>query len=429
MNIDILPPRRWNATIRTRLTVLYAAAFFIAGAFLIGILYVQMHQALGSQLVVRSVVVGGPAADTDMEEQRAPGPGRDAAAGEAAAGPALPPRMRLTLPEPDLVADAQRQIVAARAEAMRRVMLVSVVALAATGVLAALLGWLLAGQALQPLRQITATVRGIADRNLHQRIAMSGPRDEIKDLADTLDGMLERLDRAFDSQQRFIANASHELRTPLAINRTLIEVAMLKDGRPDSRLMHIGSTLLEVNQRHERIIDGLLMLAGSEQEIADPRDVDLAQVARHVLSESEPMARDCGVKLRLRLDPAPGRGDAVLLERLLHNLVDNALRYNAAEGGWVELTTGRDEQGRAMLRVENPGPVIPDYEVPRLFEPFRRLSSTERLAETPGTLSRRGAGLGLSIVQAIVTSHRGGIQARARTDGGLAITVWLPVPG
>jgi len=193
--------------------------------------------------------------------------------------------------------------------------------------------------------------------------------------------------------------------------------------------MHIGSTLLEVNQRHERIIDGLLMLAGSEQEIADPRDVDLAQVARHVLSESEPMARDCGVKLRLRLDPAPGRGDAVLLERLLHNLVDNALRYNAAEGGWVELTTGRDEQGRAMLRVENPGPVIPDYEVPRLFEPFRRLSSTERLAETPGTLSRRGAGLGLSIVQAIVTSHRGGIQARARTDGGLAITVWLPVPG
>lgn len=229
------------------------------------------------------------------------------------------------------------------------------------------------------------TVRGIADRNLHQRVAMDGPQDEIKDLADTLDGMLGRLDRAFDSQQRFIANAAHELRTPLAINRTLIEVAMLKDARPESPLTQVGSTLLAVNRRHEMLIDGLLMLAGSEQQIADPQDVDI-----------------------------------------VHNLVDNALRYNLAADGWVQVSTGQDPQGRAMLAVENSGPVIPAYEVPRLFEPFRRLSSTERLADQAGVLRRRGAGLGLSIVQAIADSHRGEVQASAREQGGLVIRVLLP---
>src|SRR5690606_5040667 len=264
--------------------------------------------------------------------------------------------------------------------------------------------WLLAGRALQPLRQITMTVRGIADRNLHQRFAMDGPQDEIKDLADTLDGMLGRLDRAFDSQQRFIANAAHELRTPLAINRTLIEVAMLRDARPESPLTQVGSTLLAVNRRHEMLIDGLLMLAGSEQQIADPQDVDIADIARHVLSEAASSAAESGVALRHHTEAAPARGDAILLERLVHTLVDNALRYNLAADGWVQVSTGQDPQGRAMLAVENSGPVIPAYEVPRLFEPFRRLSSTERLADQAGVLRRRGAGLGLSIVQAIADS-------------------------
>jgi signal transduction histidine kinase len=406
-------------TIRMRLTLLYASAFFIAGALLISIMYLQLHQVVGQQLVFRSVIVGpedAPPGSSGLESgvpQEAPLP--------------TPPDVLMPR-EPPLLAEARAQFGKARAAALQRMMWVSILSLVAVGVLAAALGWLLAGQALRPLRQITATVRGIADRNLHQRIAMTGPRDEIRDLADTLDGMLERLDRAFDSQKRFIANASHELRTPLAINRTLIEVAMLKEPRPDSPLAQMGSTLLAVNRRHEDLIDGLLMLAGSEQEIANPVAADLAQLARHTLGECAPAAQAAGVEVRAQLQPAACRGDPVLLERLIHNLVDNALRYNATSGGWVDVATGTDPQGQAFVRVENAGPPVPPHEVPRLFEPFRRLASTERLADSSTGPGRRGAGLGLSIVRAIATSHRGRVDAQARADGGLSITVMLPVP-
>lgn len=415
-----------NTTIRMRLTALYAGAFFIAGAFLIGVMYLQLHQVIGQQLIFRGVIIGAPDAGVAP-----PGAGASFRLQQDLATDGLPPdqtasRFTAPLPEDWTEPAGVQQLRQARTEMLRRVMMVSITSLIAAGVMAAVLGWLLAGQALQPLRQITTTVRGIADRNLHQRVAMAGPQDEIKDLADTLDGMLERLDRAFDSQQRFIANASHELRTPLAINRTLIEVAMLKEAQPDSPLAQMGSTLLAVNRRHEQLIDGLLMLAGSEQEIADPQPVDLAQVAGHVLSESAGMAKAAGVELRARLAPTACRGDPVLLERLIHNLVDNALRYNLPAGGWIDIATSADEAGRATLRVGNPGPVIPPYEVPRLFEPFRRLASTERLADRPGPLLRRGAGLGLSIVRAIVTSHRGEVEATARAGGGLAVQVRLP---
>lgn len=406
-------------TIRMRLTLLYASAFFIAGALLIGIMYLQLHQVVGQQLVFRNVIVGGPAGD-------APPPGSFNLELRRGAPLSEPPDILVQRGEPGLLAEAQAQLGKARAAALQRMMVVSVISLVAVGVLAAALGWLLAGQALQPLRQITSTVRGIADRNLHQRIAMTGPQDEIHDLADTLDGMLARLNRAFDSQQRFIANASHELRTPLAINRTLIEVAMLKEPRPDTPMAQMGSTLLAVNRRHEELIDGLLMLASSEQEIANPVDTDLAQLARHTLGESAAAAQSAGVELRTQLDPAACRGDPVLLERLIHNLVDNALRYNIGSGGWVDVTTGKNVQGQAFVRVENAGPPVPPHEVPRLFEPFRRLASTERLADTSAGPGRRGAGLGLSIVRAIATSHRGQVEAQAREGGGLSIRMMLP---
>lgn len=406
-----------NATIRTRLTVLYGVAFFIAGLVLVTVMYFQINQVIGQQLIVRSVLVGAP---------EIPPPDPHA--------PASTTRFELQLPrggaQPQadkLLAGAQEQMREARAAALKRVMTVSILSLVGVGVFAALLGWLMAGQALQPLRQMMLTVRGIADRNLHQRIAMQGPRDEIKDLADTLDDMLGRLDRAFDSQQRFIANASHELRTPLAINRALVEVAMMKEPRPDSPLNQLGTTLLAVNQRHERLIDGLLMLASSEQQVADPQEVDLAEVAGHVLGESASMARSAGVELRARLDAAPCRGDPVLLERLVQNLVENAIRYNVP-AGWLAVTTSMDAEVRATITVENPGSMIPAYEVPRLFEPFRRLASTERLAEGPGSLGRRGAGLGLSIVRAIITSHGGSVQAVPREEGGLLLRVVLPAP-
>jgi signal transduction histidine kinase len=169
------------------------------------------------------------------------------------------------------------------------------------------------------------------------------------------------------------------------------------------------------------------MLASSEQEVADPQHVDLAEIAGHVLSESTAMARNAGVELRPALEAAPCRGDPVLLERLIQNLVDNAIRYNIP-AGWLSVATATDGQGRACITVENPGPVIPSYEVPRLFEPFRRLASAERVADGSGSLGRRGAGLGLSIVRAIVASHGGSVQAVPREEGGLSIRIALPAP-
>jgi signal transduction histidine kinase len=273
------------------------------------------------------------------------------------------------------------------------------------------LGWLAAGRTLRPLKQITGTARRVADRSLHERIALGGPRDELRELADTFDDMLERLDRSFDGQRRFVANASHELRTPLAINRTLLEVAM---GQPDAppQLRQLGTTLLEVNARHERLIDGLLTMARSEQAVVDPVPVDLADVAGNVLDQT----RAPGVEMRHELLPAPTSGDPVLLERLTQNLVDNAVRYNAT-GGWVQVTCTH-EGASTRLSVTNTGPVVRAYEVPGLFEPFRRLS--DRVG------SARGTGLGLSIVRSVARAHGGEVQATPRDGGGLVVQVTLP---
>jgi signal transduction histidine kinase len=282
-----------------------------------------------------------------------------------------------------------------------------------------------AGQALQPLREITATARRVADRSLHERIALAGPQDEIKDLADTLDAMLERLDRSFDSQRRFIANASHELRTPLTIARTLIEVALL-DGGADGKMKQLGATLLAVNQRHEKLTDGLLTLASSEQRAADFHAVDLGEIAGHVVSELRPLADKTGVALETDLRPGTIVGDAFLIERLIQNLVENAIQYNLLKNGWVRIRTSA-EAGSAELVVENTGPAVPAYEVPGLFEPFRRLAATDRLAGAARGSTVRGSGLGLSIVRSIAQGHSGEVQALPREGGGLVIRVRIPV--
>ncbi len=422
-----LPRHKWHLTIRVRLTMLYATAFFLAGLALIGLMYFQLNQVIGEQLLFRSVIVDnqgeGEAPRTTFRFRLSGGSDNPSEESQSSLGGANLAQGAAGLPG---LAEVEARLRTARAATLRSIMVVSIVSLVAVSAVATILGWLLAGQALQPLREITATARGIADRNLHQRIAMEGQADEVKVLADTLDDMLERLDRAFDSQQRFIANASHELRTPLAINRTLIEVAMMKESSPDARLLQLGSTLLEVNRRHERLIEGLLMLASSEQAISEPSKLELAEVAQHVLSESAGMAQEAGTSVHAQLDPAPCMGDPVLLERLIQNLVDNAIRYNQAEAGWIRVSTGVNGDGRALVSVENSGPIIPSYEVPRLFEPFRRLSATERLADSKSGSARRGAGLGLSIVRSIVTSHGGDLEAVPRQEGGLHITILLP---
>jgi signal transduction histidine kinase len=377
------PRRWWRSTIRVRLTLLYAGAFFVAGTVLVALLYLYLGQILGHQRPTGDLHLS-----TDLE-------------------------------------DALRvQYLQDREDTLNRMLIASLMLLGLVGVIAGGIGWLLAGRALNPLQRITATARRVADRSLHERIALVGPDDEIKDLADTFDAMLERLDRSFDSQRAFVANASHELRTPLTINRTLIEVALDKPGANEP-LRHLGETLLAVNERHERLIDGLLTLASSDQEITDPTPIDLADLARHVTADSQGAARNAGIEIRASLHAALANGDSVLLERLIQNLVDNAIRYNLPQHGWMTVTTALVGDF-AQLTVENSGPFIASSDLPSLFEPFRRLPSTERLADSREASISRGAGLGLSIVRSVAHAHAGEVDALARDEGGLTVRVRIP---
>ncbi len=384
---------------RVRLTVFYAGAFVVAGAVLIAVMYFFMGEALDRQVTTRLGIT------EHLQESTA----SDAAS---------------TQPAHDAQEALRAQFERDRDDTLDSMLIASLIALGVVGIVAGGFGWLLAGHVLQPLQQITATARRVAGRNLHERIALEGADDEVKDLADTFDAMLERLDRSFDGQRRFVANASHELRTPLAINRALIEVA-LNDPQADESLRRLGSSLLAVNQRHERLIDGLLTLALSEQGVTSEVQVDLADIARHVTAEARDTANASGIEIRTDLQCAPVTGDPVLLERLTQNLVDNAIRYNLPEHGQITVTTGVDD-GDARLTVDNSGPLVPPYEIPGLFEPFRRLATTERRADHVDAPPGRGAGLGLSIVRSVTDAHGGHVDASPRSDGGLTVQVRLP---
>lgn len=381
-------------TIRTRLSLLYAGAFFAASVALIAFIYLFLGQVIDQQFMIRTAP-GSPPLEATADEM-----------------------------------DQGRRIIdvmirRARVDTLQTMLIVSGIIAAIMTVIAGAIGWLVAGQALQPLRDITATARRVADRSLHERIALAGPNDEIKNLADTLDEMLERLDRSFDSQRRFVANASHELRTPLTIARTLIEVALL-DEKADDKIKQLGTTLLAVNKRHEKLTDGLLTLASSEQRAADFHPVDLGEVAGHAVADLQPLADRVGIALETDFRSGIVMGDAFLLERLVQNLIENGIQYNAPEDGWVRART-RTDAGTVELVVENTGPAIPAYEVPGLFEPFRRLAATDRLAGAARGATVRGAGLGLSIVRSVAHAHGGEVQAIARAGGGLVVRVRLPV--
>ncbi len=230
--------------------------------------------------------------------------------------------------------------------------------------------------------------------------------------------MLERLQRAFTAQQRFVGNASHELRTPLAINRTLLEVH-LSDPAAPPELQQLGKTLLATNERSEQLVEGLLLLARSDNQIIERKPVDLAEVASQAVDQTHAEADAKGVRFRGKQDPAVVQGNGVLLERIALNLVQNAVRYNVPEDGWVEVTTAV-QHGQAVLVVSNTGPVVPAYEIDNLFEPFRRLR-TER------TGSDKGVGLGLSIARSVARAHGGHISAQPREGGGLVMRVALPI--
>jgi signal transduction histidine kinase len=391
------PPR---PTLRLRLTLVYAGLFFLAGTALLGATYVLFQQQLSRS----------------SPELAEPQPGRDRQM--------IIREGDVTLTGDAAIAWMRQQQAQVHAAATTSLLTQGSIALLAVGAVAGMSGWVVAGRVLAPLHRVTATARRITaapatDRSLHQRIDLRGPDDEVKELADTFDRMLERLDHAFDGQRRFVANASHELRTPLTLNRALVELAMhRRTASPD--VLQLGESLLQINARHERLISGLLLLARSDQEIVERSPVDLADVVSHVVAQTKADADEAGVTVQESPHAAPTSGDALLLERLVHNLVENGIRHNHTDGtGWVRVLSRSVPAGRVVVEVGNSGPVVPPYDVPALFEPFRRLGP-DRL------VTARGSGLGLSIVRSIARAHGGDVVAVPREPGGLTVTVTLP---
>lgn len=381
-------------TIRIRLTLLYGGMFLIAGILLLSIIYLLTAQALNVGELPFKIVTGRVQATTSWCQLPEGGTGEQF--NEAVAN------------------CLQHQREMALDDLLRR----SLFALLGLSIIAFAFGYAMAGRVLSPLGRITRTARQVAGSDLSRRIELDGPDDELKELADTFDEMLDRLERAFSAQQRFVANASHELLTPLAINRTLLEVHLSDPGAP-VELQQLGKTLLATNERSEQLVEGLLLLARSDNHIVERKPVDLAEVATRAVDQARGEADAKGVEIRGERAPAVVQGNGVLLERIALNLVQNAVRYNIPEGGWVEVTT-ETQQGHAVLVVSNTGPVVPAYEIDNLFEPFRRLRQ-ER------TGSDKGVGLGLSIARSVARAHGGRIIAEPREGGGLVMRVTLPV--
>ncbi|MEU5689286.1 two-component sensor histidine kinase [Streptomyces venezuelae] len=393
------PPFPWlRPTIRIRLTLLYGGMFLIAGILLLSIIYLLAAQALnvGSDLPFRVTGRSSVSSSTCTNFQ------------------GLPEHPT----ETQLNAALNECVNRMRQNALDNLLSRSLLALLGLAVIAFAFGYAMAGRVLSPLGRITRTARRVAGTDLSRRIELDGPDDELKELSDTFDEMLDRLERAFTAQQRFVGNASHELRTPLAINRTLLEVHLSDPGAPPE-LHQLGKTLLATNERSEQLVEGLLLLARSDNQIVERKPVDLAEVANRAVDQVRAEADAKGVEIRGERGLAVVQGNGVLLERIALNLVQNAVRYNVHDEGWVEVTT-EAQHGQAVLVVSNTGPVVPAYEIDNLFEPFRRLR-TER------TGSDKGVGLGLSIARSVARAHGGRIIAEPREGGGLVMRVTLPL--
>jgi signal transduction histidine kinase len=374
-------PRR---TVRLRLALLYGSLFFISGALLLALTYVGVSHTHGAYTqAVPSLVVR---------------PGVEAAAPQ---GPVPPGAV-------SIVDSNQRNV------DLRVLAVVSVIALAIMAAVSMGLGWLIAGRVLRPLRTITTAARDISATNLHRRLALDGPDDEFKELGDTFDGLLARLDASFHSQRQFVANASHELRTPLARLKTLVQVTLADPNASPESLRAAHERVLASEEQLERLIGALLNLASSERNLDHREPVNLTSVTEEVIAarRQEIDHRDLG--LTATLDGASMEGSRQLIEQLVANLLDNAIEHNVA-GGCVDVTIATRE-GQAILSVANDGPVIPAEELERLQQPFQRLGA-ER------TSHGDGHGLGLSIVHAIATAHEATLTFHPQSAGGLRVEV------
>jgi signal transduction histidine kinase len=286
----------------------------------------------------------------------------------------------------------------------------------------ALLGWLAAGRVLRPLRVMTTTTREISERNLHERLALAGPDDELKDLGDTIDGLLARLEMAFDSQRRFIANASHELRTPLMLSQTLLQVALANPGITLDSLRAACQEVVDAGKDQAQLIDALLILARSQRGLDHREPVDLTAAVKDALNAHEPSAAAKRLQVDAALDEGNVQGDARLIHRLVSNLVDNAIRYNVT-GGRVDVKLAATAT-ETKLTVTNTGPPVPPDQISRLLEPFQR-AAPDRTAPDRAA-SPNGLGLGLSIVADIAEAHGASLAVRPRPEGGLTVAVSFP---
>ena len=389
-----------RGSVRLRLTVLFGALFLAAGAALLAITYGLVSHATNGIFVSST------------------GTGLGGGAGSAAGGG--PAALQTTDP---LQAQAVRIAGTAKAAENDALLLYSGIALGIMAVVSMALGWFAAGRALRPLRRITAAAQRISATNLHERLAVGEPDDDLRELADTIDDLFGRLDASFDTQRQFVANASHELRTPLARSRTMLEVALRDPGADAESLRATCRRVLVAGEEQERLLEALLTLARGQRGLDRRAPVDLAAVTRDVLAARGAEIAASGLEMAVTLEPALLAGDCALTERGVANLIDNALRHNVP-GGAVWVTVGT-ESGQAVLTVANTGPAVPLSEVGRLLVPFERGGTAPSRARLPA--SGDGLGLGLPIVQAIAAAHGAAFAITPRPDGG-GLTAELRFP-
>ncbi|MBV8218063.1 MAG: HAMP domain-containing histidine kinase [Solirubrobacterales bacterium] len=389
--------RVWPRRMRTRLAVFYALLFLVAGVVLLGVSYTLLANVLLPPASSATKLL------TPQEEALMP------------ICKPLPTSAAL-LAQCSHMIDITGNSVKARGDTLAALREASAIGLIVLTVAAAGLGWLVAGRALRPVRSLTEAAKRASELRLGQRLAITGPDDELKELADTFDVMLERLDAAFTSQKRFVANAAHELRTPLTAMRTAVEVTLSKPNRTPDELEAMGERVKRSVERAEATVEALLALATSELGPAAREPIDLATAAEDALDATHAAIDQRHIKVEATLEPALARGDRVLLERMVANLVENAVRHNNADG-WIGVRT-MQQNGSAVFEIANTGPNVPAEQIPTLFEPFVR--AQERLS------SSDGVGLGLSIASAIARAHNATITARPGAGGGLEMSVAIP---
>lgn len=388
---------RPRASLRLRLTLSYGALFFVIGFLLLTLTYLLLRQVAISnpgELANHTAQELGLSQAYLHQHMTSPAGGRESVG--------------------VFLRQIQDQTISEILGALVGVTFWALVAATAVSVIA---GWWMAGRMLRPVQDISAVTRRLSASTLHERINLEGPKDELRQLADTFDAMIGRLETSFDAQREFVSNASHELRTPLAIMRTELDVTLADPSSDADDLRRMAATIRSAIARSEDVIDKLLLLAESG-DLAERSVVDMARLVREVAGRHARVPGERDIDFRISADPVGVPGDEALLERLVDNLVDNAVHYSPP-GSVVRMTVDRAEADQVVLRVANDGDVIAPDEVPRLFERFYRRGTSR---------SRRsgGSGLGLAIVAAVAAAHGGAVTADAPPTGGLIVTVTLP---